>query len=69
MEYDCFGDTSIHMVNGKVVMVLYKLREPEGTGDKALAKGKIQIQSEGAEVFYRNIVIEKITGLPDKFLK
>ena len=64
----CFGDTSVHMVNGKVVMILYKLREPQGTGDKALTKGKIQIQSEGAEIFYRNLEVEKITRLPKSLL-
>jgi len=65
----CFGDTSVHMVNGKVVMVLYNLREPEGTSDKPLTKGKIQLQSEGAEVFYRNIEIEQIARIPAKVLK
>ena len=61
----CYGDTSIHMVNGKVVMILYDLREP---GDKVLTKGKIQIQSEGAEVFYRNLEVEQITRLPESLL-
>jgi hypothetical protein len=65
----CYGDTSMHIVNGKVVMILYNLREPDGTGDKPLTKGKIQIQSEGAEVFYRNLEIEKITRLPESLLR
>jgi hypothetical protein len=65
----CFEDTSVHVVNGEVVMVLYYLREPNGTADKPLTKGKIQIQSEGAEVFYRNLEIEKITRLPESYLK
>ena len=65
----CYGDTSVHVVNGKVVMVLYKLREPEGNSDKPLTKGKIQIQSEGAEVFYRNLEVEEITSIPKKFMK
>jgi hypothetical protein len=65
----CFGDTSVHVVNGKVVMVLYNLREPDGTSDKALTKGKIQIQSEGAEVFYRNLEVEAITRLPESLLQ
>jgi hypothetical protein len=64
----CYGDTSVHVVNGEVVMVLYNLREPEGTGDKKLSKGKIQIQSEGAEIFYRNMEIENITHLPKSLL-
>jgi hypothetical protein len=33
-----------------------------------LTKGKIQIQSEGGEFFIRKIEIEKIKGLPAKFL-
>jgi hypothetical protein len=65
----CFGDTSVHMVNEKVVMVLYNLREPEGNRDKPLTKGKIQLQSEGAEVFYRNMEIEQIARIPTKLLK
>jgi hypothetical protein len=65
----CYGDTSIHVVNGKTVMVLYNLRQPEGSGDERLNKGKIQIQSEGAEVFYRNLEVEEISSLPGKFLK
>jgi hypothetical protein len=65
----CFGDTSVHMVNEKVVMVLYNLREPEGSRDKPLTKGKIQLQSEGAEVFYRNMEIEQIARIPTRLLK
>jgi hypothetical protein len=65
----CYGDTTVHVVNGEVVMVLYNLRQPEGTGDKPLAKGKIQIQSEGAEVFYRNLAVEQLSGLPPNLLK
>lgn len=65
----CFGDTSVHVVNGKVVMVLYKLRQPEGNGDVPLTKGKIQIQSEGAEVFYRNLTLDEISSIPEMMLK
>jgi hypothetical protein len=65
----CFGDTSVHIVNGEVVMVVFNLRQPNGTQDTPLTKGKIQIQSEGAEVFYRNLEVEEISSLPGKFLK
>jgi len=65
----CYEDTAVHMVNGEVVMVLYNLRQPEGTGDKPLAKGKIQIQSEGAEVFYRSLAVEQLSGLPPNLLR
>jgi len=65
----CYGDTSIHVVNGTVVMVLFNLRQPEGSIDKPLTKGKIQIQSEGSEVYYRNLEVEQISSLPEKLLK
>jgi hypothetical protein len=65
----CYEDTAVHMVNGEVVMVLYNLRQPEGNGDKPLTNGKIQIQSEGAEVFYRNLEVEQLSGLPHDLLK
>lgn len=60
----CLGGTAVHMINGKVVMVLYNSSMVQGDELVPLTKGKIQIQSEGAEVFYRNIKIENITSLP-----
>ncbi|GEM_PF-374838 len=68
LDLYCYGDTAVHMVNGKVVMVLYKSRHMEGSKMMPLKKGKIQIQSEGAEVFYRTIRIRPITEIPAKLL-
>jgi hypothetical protein len=34
-----------------------------------LSKGKIQIQSEGGELFIRSITVEKIKQIPAEFLK
>jgi hypothetical protein len=61
----CFGSTSVHMINGVLVMALYNSRQEEGDDELPLTKGKIQIQSEGAEVFYSNIQIQPIQKLPD----
>lgn len=68
LELFCLGDTAIHRVNGKVVMVLYHSRQKDGTREKILDRGKIQIQSEGAEVFYRNIQIRSLNKLPQDLL-
>jgi hypothetical protein len=68
LDLYCFGDTSVHVVNGKVVMVLYNLREPVGQGDRPLLKGKIQLQSEGAEIFYRKIEVDEIRQLPKSLI-
>jgi hypothetical protein len=65
----CFKDASVHVVNGNVVMVLYNSRQQDGDRFTPMVKGKIQIQSEGAEVFYKDIFIEEIKGIPQQFLQ
>jgi hypothetical protein len=70
LEVYCFGDSSVHVVNGKTVMMLFHSRQPGDDGkDLPLTKGKIQLQSEGAEVFYRDIEIRSITGLPETLME
>lgn len=55
LEVYCYGDSAIHIVNSKVVMKLYHSN---------IKKGKVQIQSEGAELYYRDLKITKIARLP-----
>jgi hypothetical protein len=69
IELYTVGQTSVHMVNGKVVMILTGSRQKVGDKEVPLTKGKIQIQSEGAEVFYRNITIRPIEAIPAELLK
>ena len=64
LELYCFGDTAVHVVNGKVTMVLYHSQRKSDTGMEPLKKGKIQLQCEGAEIFYKNIRIRPIKALP-----
>ena len=64
LEIYCYADTAIHVMNGKVVMVLYRSRQTDDGKEMPLIKGKIQIQSEGAEVYYRNIMSSPIDKLP-----
>jgi hypothetical protein len=58
------GDTSIHVVNGKVAMVLYHNRQFDNGKIIPLTEGKIQIQSEGSEVYFKHIQIQPIHSLP-----
>lgn len=68
LELICFEGTSYHIVNGKVVMALYNSRYKNTAGKiMPLTKGKIQIQSEAAEVFYKEVQIKSIHKLPAKF--
>ena len=69
LDLYCHGDTSVQMINGKVMMVLYNSRQLENGQAIPLVKGKIQIQSEGAEIFYRHIMIEPVLAIPADFLK
>ncbi len=69
IEIYCVGDSSVHLINGKVNMILYNSRKVDGGKETPLTKGKIQLQSEGAEVFYRNIKIQQITNLPQGVLE
>lgn len=65
----CFGQTSVHVDNGQVVMVNTNCCKIENGQKVPLTKGKIQIQSEGGELYIRKIEIEKIKGIPEKFLE
>lgn len=60
----CFGGNSIHVMNGTVVMKLFNSRQPFEGKEIPLTKGKIQIQTEGAEVYYKNIQVAPITEMP-----
>ena len=60
VELICIGDSSIHIVNGKVVMRLYNSRKIQNGRKVPLTKGTIALQSEGAEVYYRDIKIKPI---------
>ncbi len=64
----CFGDKSLHVVNGKVVMVLQNSRYVVDGKTVPLTKGKLQLQSEAAEVFYKDIEIKKIREMPREYL-
>ncbi len=70
LELYCIGDKSVHVVNGKVVMYLENLMQFNKDGVFVpITKGLIQIQSEAAEAYYKNIQIETITKLPKNIIK
>jgi len=69
LELICFNGKSLHIVNKKVVMVLQNSRNVTPNGVEPLVKGKIQIQSEAAEVFFKNLKIKELKQLPLIFQK
>lgn len=64
LDLFCFEGKSLHVVNGEVVMVLKNSRYiDEGGKNIPLTKGKIQLQSEAAEIYFKDIRIKKIEAL------
>ena len=59
------GPTSLHVVNGTLVMRLENSYEIIDGKKIPLTAGKIQLQSEGAEIFYRDMKIRSIEALPE----
>ena len=64
IELICFNGKSLHIVNGHVVMVLANSRYWDGKAYQPLTRGKIQLQSEAAEVYYKDVQIKILTALP-----
>jgi hypothetical protein len=67
LELVCFAGNSLHIVNGNVVMVLKDSRYRKDGKLLPLAKGRIQLQSEAAEVFFKDIRLRKINALPPQY--
>lgn len=60
-----FGNTGVHVVNGDVVMVSQNARR----NGQPLVSGQIQIQSEGAECYYKSMRIRSIKNIPAAIAK
>ena len=67
IELVCLGEDSWHIVNGKVVMRLHGTTRIDTSTPQAVTSGPIVLQSEGAELFYRDIAVRPITALPREF--
>jgi hypothetical protein len=64
LDLICIGQTGIHVVNGTVNLVLTDIRRSVDGQDEPVTRGRIQLQSEGAEVFFRNIRLRSIKEAP-----
>lgn len=69
LELVCFNNMALHIVEGEVVMAVYNPQFYDGNKWIPMNKGKLQIQSEGAETYFKNIQIKHIDSLEQKFQK
>ncbi len=68
IELVCIGGDSIHIVNGHVVMRLHDARQKDAKGEwLPLSEGRVCLQTEGAEVYYRDVEIRPITAVPAEY--
>jgi len=67
LELITYGDKCIRIVNGVVVMALSNSRYMVDGKAKPLVSGKLQLQCEAAEVYYKDILIKKIDAMPEKY--
>jgi hypothetical protein len=61
LEVYVIGDSAIHMVNGQMVLSIADARTKNGD---PLTAGEIQLQSEAAECYYRNMKVTPIAAFP-----
>ena len=67
LDLICFNGDSLHIVNGQVMMRLHNAQRLDGAEPAPLTSGAISLQTEGAEVFYRNVEIQPIEKIPAEF--
>ncbi|QJX47593.1 DUF1080 domain-containing protein [Hymenobacter taeanensis] len=58
---------SIHIVNGHVVLAVDNSGAVVNGQRQPLTHGKIQLQSEAAEVFYKDILIKPLDAMPTQY--
>ena len=69
LDLYCFEDKAIHVINGNVVMVIRNSQYWDGEKDAPLTAGKISLQAEAAEIFYKDLQIQPIKALPKEYAK
>ncbi|HLF32748.1 MAG TPA: DUF1080 domain-containing protein [Cyclobacteriaceae bacterium] len=68
VEIICFEGKAIHIINGRVNMVIENSHLFLDGRELPLMRGNIQLQSEGSEVYFRKMEIRGISEIPAKYL-
>jgi hypothetical protein len=64
LELLCVRRTSVHVVNGRTVMVALNLRQRVNGREVPLTSGSIQLNAEGSEMFFRNLEVRPLQEIP-----
>jgi len=69
LDLYCYGQTAVHVVNGITVMVNENTGSFSNGAVQPLKGGKVQIQSEGGELFIKSVTVEPISKIPSEVMK
>ena len=69
IEVIFWGGQCIHILNAHVNLVAFNPRYKDGEQWRPLTHGKIQLQSEGAEAFYRKAEVRPLFEVPAEYLE
>jgi hypothetical protein len=67
LELICMGNECIQVVNGHVTLRIAASRRVEGNILVPLTEGRLQLQMEGWEIYFRDIQIRPIKEIPAEF--
>ena len=59
LDLYAFGDQAAHLVNGRIVMTLFAMLDRAGA---PLRKGRIALEFEAAEVFFRHVALRQLSS-------
>jgi hypothetical protein len=68
IELVVLGPTALHVVNGKVNLAATNARREVDAQVVPLTQGRLQFQSEAAEVFYRRLRLKHVRTIPPEYL-
>lgn len=69
LEILAYENHAIHIVNGQINMVLLNASYKEQGALKPMKSGSIQLQSEGAELYFRDIKLKLLKEMPKDLKK
>lgn len=69
VELYAIGDRAVHVVNGKVVNAIEEAFVMVDGEARPLVRGKLQLQSEAADAYFRRVRIRSITDFPAAVLE
>jgi hypothetical protein len=69
LEIICYKNHAIHIINGTFCLALLNSTVLIDDVDHPVNSGSIQLQSEGAEIFFKDIFIKTIDSIPTEFVQ